>query len=64
MGLKLAQALGSADNDLAARQSAFDAFGSEWAQYYQEFAAARSELIAAARSLLVSIMGVDKRPAE
>ena len=46
---------------MAVRQSALDTFVSEWADRYKELAAARSALTAAARRLLVEIMGEDVR---
>jgi hypothetical protein len=56
LGLQLAQALGSAGDDMAARESAYDTFRRNWLERYKEHSAARSALTAAARRLLVSIM--------
>jgi hypothetical protein len=57
-GLQLSQALGSAGDNLAARQNAFDTFRQKSSPI--ELAEARSALTDAARRLLVSIMGVDE----
>jgi hypothetical protein len=61
LGLELAQALGSAGDDMAARESAYDTFRRNWLERYKEHSAARSALTAAARRLLVSIMGRRRR---
>jgi hypothetical protein len=60
LGLELAQALGSAGNDMAARESAYDTFRRNWLERYDEHLEARSALTVAARSLLVSIMDVEE----
>ncbi len=59
-GLQLSQALRSAGDNTAARQSAFDTFRGQLRP--EEFAAARSALTVAARRRLVEIMGVDEHP--
>jgi hypothetical protein len=61
LGLELAQALGSAGNDMAARESAYDTFRRNWRELHKEHSAARSALTAAARRLVVSIMGGRRR---
>jgi hypothetical protein len=61
LGLELAQALGSAGNDMAARESAYDTFRRNWRERHKEHSAARSALTAAARRLVVSIMGGRRR---
>ena len=48
--------------DLNAYQTAHDTFMEDWGSGYKELLAARAELIAAARCLLVSIMGMDEHP--
>jgi hypothetical protein len=58
---ELGKAINRAGNDIDARQSAFDTFQGKWSKLYQEFAAARSALTVAARSLLERIMDVDER---
>jgi hypothetical protein len=57
-GLQLSQALGSAGDNLAARQNAINNFQQKFS--HVELAEARSALTDAARRLLVSIMGVDE----
>lgn len=61
LGLELAQALGSAGNDMAARETAYDTFRRNWRERHTEHSAARSALTAAARRLVVSIMGGRRR---
>jgi hypothetical protein len=48
--------------DLDAYRTAHDTFKEQWLPVYKELLAARDELTAAARRLLVSIMGMDERP--
>jgi len=47
------------DNDLDARQGAFDDFRAEWKPKYKDFKEAGEALATAARELLTGIMGVD-----
>ena len=62
LGLELVQALGSAGNDAAARESAYNTFKRKWKKRDKERLDARSALTAAARTLLVKIMDVEEKP--
>jgi hypothetical protein len=62
LGLELVQALSSAGNDAAARESAYNTFKRKWKKRDKERLDARSALTAAARTLLVKIMDVEEKP--
>jgi len=60
VGINHASSVKSIGVDPNAYQAAHDTFKEDWGSGYKELLAARAELITAARSLLVEIMGVDK----